>query len=153
MTAIERALDQLRRAFSGDAWHGPELLELLDGVDARQAASRPLANAHSIWEIVLHISAWEEAVCRRLGGEVAEPTGEQDWPPVGDTSDAAWQFALQSLNSGHAALERAVAALPDSRLPDTVPGNDYSVYFMLHGVVQHDLYHAGQIAILKKGAP
>jgi len=152
MTQIERILDQLRRAFSGDAWHGPALLELLDGVDAKQAASRPLASAHSIWEIVLHISVWEDAVRRRLGGEVVEPTGEQNWPTVHDTSDAAWQLALQSLSSGHAALERTVAALPESRLADTVPGNDYSVYFMLHGVVQHDLYHAGQIAILKKGA-
>ena len=153
MTEIERILDQLRRAFKGEAWHGPALLEILDGVDAGQAFAKPLPHAHSIWEIVLHISAWEDAVRSRLGGEVVEPTGEQNWPPVRDTGDASWQRALGTLRSGHAALERAVAALSDARLPETVPGQDYSVYFMLHGVVQHDLYHGGQIALLKKAAP
>lgn len=152
MTEIQRIADQLRRAFKGEAWHGPALLEILDGVPARQASARPLASTHSIWEIVLHISAWEDTVRRRLGGELFEPTGEQNWPSIPDTSDAAWQRALEALRSGHAALERTIALLPDSRLGETVPGQDYSVYFMLHGLVQHNLYHAGQIALLKKAA-
>ena len=121
MTQIERILDQLRRAFSGDAWHGPALLELLDGVDAKQAASRPLASAHSIWEIVLHISVWEDAVRRRLGGEVVEPTGEQNWPTVHDTSDAAWQLALQSLARGMPRWNEPSPPCPNRAWPTPFP--------------------------------
>ena len=150
MNEAQRTADQMRRAMAGEAWHGPALLELLEGVEAEQAARHPIANAHSIWEIVLHVAAWKSAVLRRLRGEVIELTGEQDWPPVKDTSERAWIATLEQLKRAHNELERTAAGLEDSRLRSSVPGKDYDVYFMLHGVVQHDLYHAGQIALLKK---
>jgi len=150
MTEVERIVDQLRRAYEGEAWHGPSLRELLDRVAAAQAARRPLPQAHTIWELVLHIGAWESIVRRRLGGEAVEATPEQDWPAVRDTSEAAWKNTLTELERGHLQLRAAVAALTDACLNDTVPGQSHSVYSMLHGVVQPDLYHAGQIALLKK---
>ena len=153
MREIERITDQLKRAFLGDAWHGPALMELLEGVTPEQAAARPLPKAHNIWEIVLHIAAWKEAVRRRLRGDAVELSPDQDWPRLLDTSEKAWISALEALKRAHNQLERTVADLQDSELPGRVPGKPqehYTVYYMLHGVIQHDLYHAGQIALLKK---
>jgi uncharacterized damage-inducible protein DinB len=146
-----RIADQLRRAFDGSAWHGPSVLELLKEVDVATAAAKPLKSVHSIWELVLHIAAWDEAVRRRLGGTKLQLTGQQNFPRIPKPSTDAWRKAVSHVKRTHDALVSTVAALPDSRLYDRVPGKRYNFYFMLHGVVQHELYHAGQIAILKKG--
>ncbi len=150
MTEVERIADQLRRAYEGEAWHGPPLKEILAGITAEQATRRVVANAHTIWELVLHIAAWESIVRRRLGGEAVKATPEMDWPPVRDASEAAWKGALDALERGNRQLRQAIAALSDDQLREKVVGEKYSAYGMLHGVIQHDLYHAGQIAILKK---
>jgi len=142
--------DQLRRAFEGDAWHGPALLELLKDLDAKKAAAKPVRNVHSSWELLLHIAAWDRATLRRLAGEVCQPEGAENFPPVTDTTDAAWRKAARDAKQIHDTLVKTVGALPVSRLSERVPGKDYDFYHLLHGVVQHELYHAGQIAILKK---
>jgi uncharacterized damage-inducible protein DinB len=142
--------DQLRRAFEGDAWHGPALLELLDDVDAGTAAAKPLPDVHSIWELVLHVAAWDGAACRRLGGETVQLTGEANFPVVPKPTEAAWRKAVAQAKRTHDGLVKTVAGLTESRLRERVPGKKYDFYFMLHGVAQHELYHAGQIAILKK---
>ncbi len=144
--------DQLRRAFEGDAWHGPALLELLQDVDAATAAAKPLPDVHSIWELVLHIAAWDEAARRRIGGETVQLTGTDNFPVVPKATGAAWRKAVTQAKRMHDALVKTVKALPESRLRDRVPGKKYDFYHMLHGVAQHELYHAGQIAILKKAA-
>jgi uncharacterized damage-inducible protein DinB len=147
-----RIADQLRRAFHGGAWHGPSVLKLLRDVDAATAAAKPLTNVHSIWELVLHIAAWDDAVRRRLSGTKLRLTALQNFPRVPEPTNVAWRSAVAQLKKTHEVLVSTVSALPDSRLREHVPGKRYDVYFMLHGVVQHELYHAGQIAILKKGA-
>jgi uncharacterized damage-inducible protein DinB len=144
--------DQLRRAFEGDAWHGPALLELLQDVDAATAAAKPLPGVHSIWELVLHVAAWDGAACRRLAGEECQPQGTENFPVVPKPSEAAWRKAVADAKHMHDVLIETVKALPESRLRDGIPGKTYDFYFMLHGVAQHALYHAGQIAILKKAA-
>jgi uncharacterized damage-inducible protein DinB len=151
MSEIQRLEDQLRRAFEGNAWHGPAVRELLAGITATRAAARPLSSAHSIWEIVLHMATWEEVVRRRLQGEtIADLPSEQDWPPVQDTSEAAWRQAVQALEQANHVLRQTITPSNEARLAEIVPGKDHSVYVMLHGIIQHDLYHAGQIAVLKK---
>ena len=155
MTETFRLADQIRRAFEGNAWHGDSILELLAGVNAGTAAARPIKSAHSIWEILLHIAAWDGAVCRRIGGTAVTLTDEQNFPAVKDTSEAAWNQAIDSTKSTHHELIKAVAAFPDSRLVEQVPGktqNYYNFFYMFSGIVQHELYHAGQIALLKKAA-
>lgn len=142
--------DQLRRAFEGDAWHGPALLELLEDVDAATAAAKPLPKVHSIWELVLHIAVWDVVACRRLAGEKWQPTGTTNFPVVPKPTEAAWRKAVAQTKRTHDVLVKTVAALPDSRLRERVPGKKYDFYHLLHGVAQHELYHAGQIAILKK---
>ena|SRR5438270_8557616 len=147
---IERIVDQLQRACNGEAWHGPSLMESLQGVDAQTAAAKPLANAHSIWEIVNHVSAWEDAIRHRLAGEVKQLEGPADWPPVADTSEAAWKITLDTFKRNHSDLVKAISTMPEHRLLAIVPGKKYDFYHLLHGAVQHELYHAGQIALLKK---
>jgi uncharacterized damage-inducible protein DinB len=155
MSETARIADQLRRAFSGDAWHGDSLLEILDGVAAAQAAARPMKHAHTIWELVLHITAWDSAVRRRLAGESVDLSDEQNFPSVMDPSEGAWRRAVENAKRVHTELVEVVAAFPDQRLSERVPGKTnqpdwYDYYYMLHGVLQHELYHAGQIALLKK---
>ena len=142
--------DQLRRAFYGEAWHGPAVIELLADVDAATAAAKPLANAHSIWELVLHIAVWDNAAMVRLAGEKCQPAGLDNFPAVSKATDTAWRKAVAQTKSTHDRLVKTVSALPDSRLRDRVPGKRYDFSHMLHGIAQHELYHAGQIAILKK---
>jgi len=153
MSEATRIANQLRRAFDGEAWHGDSVFEILESVTAAQAAARPVKSAHTIWELVLHIAAWDGAVLRRLGGGAVELSDAENFPPVTDASDTAWRKALAEVRRVHEKLVEAVSALPDSRLDEIVPGKQgahYTFYYMLHGVVQHELYHAGQIALLKK---
>lgn len=158
MEEITRIADQLERAYRAEAWCGPALLEALAEVSASQALARPLPRAHSIWEIVMHISGWKEVVRRRLDGELMRLPGEGDWPEVGpDTSEAAWLGTLGKLEERHQELLTAVKKLHDARLADTLlseatreSGGGVSCYVTLHGAAQHDLYHAGQISLLKK---
>jgi uncharacterized damage-inducible protein DinB len=153
MTETHRINNQLKRAYEGEAWHGPSLRDLLDGVTAEQAAAKPIPNAHSIWELVNHIIAWERIVKRRLEGEALNDVpDEMNFPPVTDTSEEAWQATLQSLAESNNSLRESVKRIDDAKLQQIVPKTIYSNYFMLHGVIQHDLYHAGQIALLKKAA-
>lgn len=150
MPALAIIQDQLHRSFEGEAWHGPAVLEILKDVTARQAAAKPIPGIHSIWELVLHVATWQRIVTRRLKGEACEPTPAQNFPKVRDKSAGAWKRALALLGGRHGELAAAVAALPEARLSEIVPGKNYTVEFMLHGAIQHDLYHAGQMALLKK---
>lgn len=151
MSEVNRILDQMDRAISGDAWHGPNLMSLLGGVTASDAAKHSVAGAHSIWELVNHIAAWNSIMRRELEGEALEVSAEVDWPPVRDKSDVAWKQSLENLRQSRASLRKTVERLRDDQLDEKpAPRTDNSRYVMLHGLVQHDLYHAGQIAILKR---
>ncbi len=141
--------DQMRRGFEGDAWHGPALMEILKGVTAEQAARRLFSDAHSIWEIVRHITIWKTVIPRRLRGEVVSVPDEQDWPAA-DRSEAAWQRTLEELRTAQRQLLASIEQLNEDDLHKEVPSKPYNVEFMLEGCLQHDLYHTGQIAVLKK---
>ena len=146
-----RIANQLERAFSGKAWHGPSLRFLLRGISAEQAAKRPVLNAHTIWELVLHITAWDRVVCERIqGGKTTQLPKELNFPTVSDASEKAWKKAVKELEKQNKALAAAIKAFPDKKLDNNLTGGDYTYYITMHGAVQHDLYHAGQIAILKK---
>jgi len=135
----------------GEAWHGPALRELLADVTAQQAAAKPLAGAHSIWEIVLHVIGSEGLVCERLEGKPGVLSPEEDWPPVMETSDEAWRAALQALTDVHQKLQQLLLSVPENRLAEPIVEGASSTYVNVHGIVQHNIYHAGQIAVLKKG--
>ncbi|HJR60057.1 MAG TPA: DinB family protein [Vicinamibacterales bacterium] len=158
MNEIARIVDQLEREHAGDPWHGSPLSQILDGITWEQAASKPLAGAHSIWELVLHMTGWKNEVRHRLAGARAGEPEAGDWPVVGQVSPERWIDAREKLELAHRLLVSAVKDFPEPNL--FTPSNDardreigvgVSYYELLHGIVQHDAYHAGQIAILKKG--
>jgi len=151
MTRAQRLAEAIERSVSGPMWHGPSLADLLGDVTHTDAAARPVRTGHSIWELVLHLAAWTEIVRTRLAPtEPAPPTPEMDWPPVRDTSAEAWRAAVQSLKDAHRDLAADVAELSDEALKARVAGKDHPVTVMIHGIIEHDAYHGGQIAVLKR---
>ncbi|MCC6396899.1 MAG: DinB family protein [Bacteroidetes bacterium] len=152
MTAeIYRLEEQLRRALEGEAWHGPSVLELLAGLSAAQAASHPIAGAHSIWELVLHLSSDYDLVLRRLAGDARRLTDSEDWPACPAPTEENWDQTVQQLKLLNTKLRQAVSDFPVERLDDPlVPEVPYTAYTQFIGVTQHNLYHAGQIALLKR---
>jgi uncharacterized damage-inducible protein DinB len=153
MSEAARLADQIRRAFDGEAWHGDSVIEILNSVDAKTAAAHPIKNAHSIWELVLHIATWDAVTVKRIAGTAVEPSDAENFPPVKDASEAAWQKAIENAKRSHNQLVKAVASFPDSRLQEQVPGKTepyHNFFYLFSGIVQHELYHAGQIALLKK---
>src|SRR5262249_438185 len=158
MTRVHEFTDQIRRVLEGDPWYGDNILRVLEGVSHDQAAQRPIPNAHNIWELVLHITSWMKEVTRRLKhGNWAEPT-DGDWPTAPDPTAANWSKAVARVQEAHQAMIARLESFPASRLDDQLGmdrdramGTGQTYAQMLHGILQHDAYHLGQIGILKKG--
>ena len=175
MSRAKRLAKHIERTVTGPMWHGPALVDVLEGVTADRARKRPVPGAHSIWELVLHITAWSDIARQRLKGQAAgDPNPEQDWPAVpgsvsgsdpkfgsdpapsdpasksGSDSASDWRLAVERLSESHRQLAADTRQLDDERLDALVPGLDYSVSVLLHGIVEHGTYHGGQIALLKK---
>lgn len=151
MPELMRLDEQLRRALEGEAWHGPSVLEVLDGVSASQAAAHPLAGAHSIWELVLHLRSDYELILRRLHGDGRQLTTAEDWPAVPAPTPENWRDAIAGLKHLNDDLRREVRNFSESRLDQPLVAEPpYSAYTQFIGITQHSLYHAGQIALLKK---
>ena len=141
----------MRRAHLTDAWHGLSLSEILKGITVHQAVAKPLKNCHSIWELVLHIEAWNRLIEVRIKKKRLEKmTVRLDWPSVPKNKTAtAWKNAVKKMNSSVKSLYNFIEKSSESILDRSVAGKSYNVEHMMHGVVQHNLYHAGQIALLK----
>lgn len=158
MTEGERIIDQLERSFRGDPWYGSSVMAVLEGVSAPSAAAYPIRNAHSIWELVLHMTGWKREVLARLKGAPAGDPPEGDWPAQpGHPAEAAWRGAVAAMKAAHEALVAEVkhataghldAAVRDERSPSL--GTGLTQWQTLHGIVQHDVYHLGQISLLRK---
>lgn len=153
-TEAVRLADELERAHRGGAWHGPSLTEALVDVDAATAVLRPIPAAHSIWEIVCHVSGWLET-CRRRIEDATDPevAPEDDWPAVpsaGAETEEAWQHALSTLDQRFRRFHATVEALDPARLDDPVAGSAPTVRGLILGQIQHHAYHGGQITLLRK---
>jgi uncharacterized damage-inducible protein DinB len=150
----------LNSSFEGQAWHGASIISLLEDVSAEQALKHPIPNAHSIWEIVQHVTVYEKEAKNNLEGKTF-PFLPQDenWPPIIDTSEDAWKRTVEHLKTTHYGLLDAIAKFDPDGLDNQidivsawpVPWSNTSYYTLLHGTINHDVYHAGQIAVLKKG--
>lgn len=147
MSECHRLADQMRRAYDGDAWHGPSLVAILDRVPADRAFDHPIAGAHSPAELVAHIAFWKHVAQRRTEGDAVSDADHHDWRPL-DPATTDWPELRRRLAAAHAELVARIEGLDDHRLDEPVPGQAISIYTMLHGVVQHDLYHAGQLTLL-----
>lgn len=146
-----RLEQQLRTTLEGGAWHGPAVLELLAGVTPEQASTRPVPGAHTIWELVLHLESDYRLVLRRLGGDGRPLSAEEDWPAVPGVSAETWRNSIDMLTELNAEVRRALLVFPAERLDQQlVSESPYTAYAQFIGLTQHALYHAGQIALLKR---
>ena len=157
MNEIDRIADQLSRIFDGDPWYGSNTMHVLGGVTAPQAALRPIPEAHTAWEIVLHMTSWNREVLRRLGTGVAREPQDGDWPQTPEPTEESWRSSVAALAQSYRELIDAVRAFPPDRLDaplgderDQALGSGVSFYVLLHGCVQHCVAHTAQISLLAK---
>jgi hypothetical protein len=153
---IAMLLDILDQSFDGHGWHGTTLRGALRGVTARQALWRPGPKRHNIWELVLHASYWKYAVARRLSGQKrgSFPRSPSNWPRVPARADAAaWRADLALLEAQHERLREVVGRLPPARLDAPSPRGKWKNADQIHGIAAHDLYHTGQIQLIKRLMP
>jgi uncharacterized damage-inducible protein DinB len=157
MREVERLRRELDATLGGDPWYGLAVSRILEGIDASKAAAHPVHGAHSIWELVAHMTAWVNETNRRLlGGAHGDPL-EGDWPAVASTTPDSWSAACSALRQAHVDLARTLTAMNDSDLGRQIAGaqvdgsgQPVTFYRTAVGLLQHDAYHAGQIALLKK---
>lgn len=149
---ISLLLDLIDQAFDHRAWHGTNLKGSIRGLRARDASWRPSRARHNIWEIVIHAAYWKYAVRRRLTGESrgSFPLAGSNWFVRAGGDKTAWRADLRLLNQEHAALRTAIAAVPPEALRRRAPGGTTTNVELITGIAAHDLYHAGQIQLLKK---
>lgn len=157
MGELERISNELRLAYQGDAWHGPSVRAALEGVDARMATTRLAPSAHTICELLLHMTAWTREVARRLKLGIAQEPEAGDWPPGHPTNDGEWKAIVAAFEAANEEALDAIAHLNDRVLDERIGdardpalGSGVTRYVTLHGLVQHHAYHTGQISLLKK---
>lgn len=158
MAERDRLVDALRRAHDGQPWHGPSRADVLRDVTAAEAAYRASEDSHTLWEIVLHMRSWTEEVLRRAQGAVPAEPLNGDWPAMPSPQHGAnWKATLASLNDAHEALLRYVAAMSDDARgarvadrPEDPPNSAITQRAMIRSLAEHDVYHTGQLAILKR---
>jgi hypothetical protein len=154
VTATEAAVLALDEAFDRRSWHGTNLRGSLRGVSARAAAWRPAPRRHNIWEEAVHAAYWKYTVWRRVTGEKrgSFPLKGSNWfaRPVGHASAAAWAADIRMLTETHRHLRGAIARLNDADLESLASGGKVTIGWLVRGVIAHDLYHAGQIQLIKR---
>ncbi|MEK7264242.1 MAG: DinB family protein [Bacteroidota bacterium] len=150
MKEIIRIAELFQKSFEGNSWHGPSVLEALANVNAEMAAAKSVSSAHSMGEIARHISLWQNTAHRRILGEITEPTDDDDWNTSFIFNDETWKQSLIELKTGYQNLYATILLLDDTALEKNVAGKMTSAYETLHGVIHHNIYHAGQISLLKK---
>ena len=148
---LHRLDEQLRKSFEGEAWHGPSLMEALKGVNAEQAAAHPVPGAHSIWELVTHLAGTYGLVLKRLEGKGWELPPDEDWPSTPAVTEENWKAAMENLKSLNFEIRSWVKRYQPEKLDEQIVNEvPYTAYTQFIGITQHDLYHAGQIVILRK---
>ena len=150
MIETENIANEIAEVFNRGRWGGGPVSELFRSFSADEAAARPIPNAHSAWEIALHMTTWHRIFTSRLSGNEIPYSEEIDWPSLGDPTEERWSAAVDELLRAADELAGAVRDFDPARLDETVPGKEFSFRAMLHGAPQHDQYHSGQVRILLK---
>ena len=151
MTEVARIVDEYDRVMGGSAWHGDPVWKILDGITAKEASERTITHGHNIWELVMHMTYWETVASQRLQNLPSNYSRELNFPATPRPTAANWKKAVKAFRASNRAFRRAISQLNEARLDDTMPRDRRkSFYREAHGLIQHHVYHAGQIALLKK---
>lgn len=151
---LDRIKTLLNATFHGGAWHGPSVLENLQGIKPKAAGNRQ-KNIHTIAELVYHITTWRIFALKKIQGdaEFLIKTEKQNWGNLKEIDEFEWETLQMELTLSHDELMTGLEEKDDNFLLEIVPGAEYDFYTLLHGIIHHDIYHCGQIAILKKNSP
>ena len=150
MSETDRILTHYEGVLQGEAWHGDSVWQILEGISAATAAARPLSHAHCIWEMVMHMTFWEEVAAKRLAGLRAGLVEELNFPPLPAVSEENWRPALDRFRASNARFRQALEELAPARLDELTAAGKRTFYDEAHGLIEHHVYHLGQIALLKK---
>ena len=142
---IKMMAKQLDRVFNGPAWHGPSIVETLEKI-TQENAQNHFKNSHTIIQLIGHMTTWRKFVTEKLkGNDSYDVIDEMNFHVPGSLEET-----IQQLLSSHQELMAAIKEFPEEKLKDKVPTREYSFQTMLHGILHHDLYHLGQIALLNR---
>lgn len=150
MSELTRILNHYDGVLNSDPWYGDPLWKILGEIPARVASARPLSGTHTIWELVSHMTFWESVVTKRLGGLRAGLVEELNFPPMPEASEGNWQKALDDFRASNRAFREALAKLDPAKLEQLTAAGKRTYYDEAHGIIEHHVYHLGQIAMLKK---
>jgi uncharacterized damage-inducible protein DinB len=150
LTDIEQLVKRYDQTMSVEAWYGDPVWKILQGIDASCAAAELLPGTHNIWQLVMHMEFWERIAARRFSGPVA-PEEAGNFPATPAVDEAEWQKTLKSFRTSNREFRQAISLLDSNSLNKNTPGGQQTFGYELVGVIEHHIYHAGQIALLKKG--
>ncbi|HEY1006930.1 MAG TPA: DinB family protein [Sphingobacteriaceae bacterium] len=150
MKEPQRIQKLLRDLYDGSPWIEVTLMEKLHGLSAEQAGKKLFPDWNSIWQIVNHLAKWRMEVLSRVNGEVTTSPDDNFFGPLEDPSEEAWQQALAELRESQKEWMGFLETFPEQDLEKVYPGNRMTYYEHILGIVQHDAYHLGQIALLAK---
>ena len=153
MTTTKLLLASIDEAYDARSWHGTNLRGALRGVTLEQAAWRAASDRHNIWELMVHAAYWKYDIRRRLAGDKGRSfalEGSNFWARPIEGRLAEWRADLALLQREHELLRQAVAAFPEARWNKKAPGKPFNFDGLVRGVAAHDLYHAGQIQLIKR---
>ena len=150
-TETDRIARQLEKAFDKQPWYGSSVVAILKEVEPSTVHQR-IGQAHTICELVLHMTAWRTFVIRRIAGDATYNVSDELNFPKPSTLPDAWPKAIKALEDNQRELLSSIKKFPPERLAELVPGasHNYTWYTLLHGIIHHDIYHLGQIALLRK---
>jgi hypothetical protein len=151
-TSLNMLLDLIDQGFDRQSWHGPNLRGSIRGVTHRQAMWRPQPDRHSIWEHVLHAAYWKYTVRRRILGEKRGSFSIKgsNWFTPQDVTASGWRRDVQLLVDTHKSMRASIAGISPDQLHKKLPGAKVTYSFLISGIAAHDVYHAGQIQLLKR---
>ncbi len=153
MHEIKHTAVALKMVTEGPGWHGPSVQQILKDVTAEEARTKPATGGACIWELVLHMRAWEREALKGLNGgrvRMQDMTREEDWPPMKDSNDQTWSAMKEELAKDHREFRECIKKLTPEELDARVDSDaDYPLYALIHGIIAHEAYHAGQLGLIK----
>ncbi len=150
MSDIQRILNHYDGVLNGSAWHGDAIWQILDGIPAETAAARPFEGGHTIWEIVMHMTFWEGVATQRLAGQRAGLVEELNFPAMPAATNENWKQTLHQFRESNQQFQAALTKIDPARLDELTAAGKRTYYGEAHGVIEHTVYHAGQIVLLRK---